>query len=151
MICRPQRTPVDSRCAAGLSWWMPQHRRSRWPRILLGILLAMSVLLPELGHSLAHRDIEAAHHHDHGVWAAADIDAAVLLERADTSASHLHPDIRAVASGKTTVIFPHPVAAVILPLDRHVSQPRRVPSHQVNVRADSWHGLPPPSRAPPLS
>ena len=117
----------------------------------MSILLVVSVLLPEFGHSLAHRDIDAGHDHDHGVWPAADIDAAVLLERADTSASHPHPDIRAVASGKTTVVFARLVAAVILPLDGQVSHQRRVPSHEVNIRADSWHGLPPPSRAPPLS
>jgi hypothetical protein len=117
----------------------------------LGILLAVSVLLPELGHSLAHRDIDARHDHDHGVSPAADIDAAVLLERGDTSASHHHPDIRAVASGKTTVVFPRPVAAAILPLDGQVSHQHRVPSNDVNIRVDSWHGLPPPSRAPPLS
>jgi hypothetical protein len=117
----------------------------------LGILLAVSVLLPEIGHSLAHRDIDAGNDHDHGVSTAAEINAAVLLERADTSASHHHPDIRAVASGQTTVVFPRPVAAAILPLDGQVSHQRRVPSKEVNIRADSWHGLPPPSRAPPLS
>jgi hypothetical protein len=112
--------------------------------------MVISLLLPEFGHSLAHRHIEARHHHDHGVGEA-DIDVAVLLERANASASHLHHDIRAVASGKTSLVFPYPAAAVILPLDRNVSHPRRVPTHEVNVRADSWHGLPPPSRAPPLT
>jgi hypothetical protein len=113
--------------------------------------MVISGLLPEFGHSLAHRHSEARHHHDHRVGEPADIDVAVLLEPTNALASHLHPDIRAVASGKTSLVFPSPATAVLLPLDRNVSHSRRVPTHKVNVRADSWHGLPPPSRAPPLN
>jgi hypothetical protein len=130
---------------------MPQHRRTRWPGLLLSILVVISVLLPEFGHSLVHRHlVEVGDVHEHALAAGvADIHAAVALEDANASASHLHPDIRAVP-GKTSFAFLYPTAVVILPGDQNVSHPLRpAPAHEVNVRADSWHGLPPPSRAPP--
>jgi hypothetical protein len=131
---------------------MGQHRRARWPGLLLGTLFAGSVLLPELGHSVAHRHlVEPPHVHEHATAHLPDTHQADSeLKEAHGQGSHLHYDARVVWPGKTKLAFLHPSTVAVFSLDQDVPRLPRDPTRQADVRADSWHGLSPPSRAPPL-
>src|SRR5215217_4872836 len=134
-----------------VSCGMPQQPRVRWSGLLLSTFFAFSVLLPELGHSLAHRHL-GGHEEMHGHEHARDLQpqAAAELEEPQGGGAHPHHDIRTIPSGKRVLeLWSAPI--VYFRLDEPVTTlPGKTAASSI-VRADSWHGLPPPSRAPPLT
>lgn len=128
------------------------------------LALGLAVLLPEIGHSLAHRHAMADTHaaaqavaahnaadHDHSETTAAAPDLAVLTG-GDLSDEHPHCDQRGPAPGKLSLssLF---AAQVVVDLTLDADAARQVPppvTWQIGLTGRS-HGPPSSSRAPPLS
>ena len=142
---------------------MRRLRQARIPALILGLILSFAALLPEMGHSLAHRHaashavshagatVDDDHHHGAAAGAAhphGDLGAA----DADATGAHLHFDLRPPPPTKASPAL-RPVARIVIELVSNVADTRR-PS-----RVDQDHRLlagrsqdpPPTSRAPPLS
>jgi hypothetical protein len=140
---------------------MRHLRRSRLPALILGLVLGFAVLLPEIGHSLAHRHA-AAHDAGHTTLAVDDHhdDAAAVahahgdVTSADTHAAgvHSHFDLRATPPTKASIAFAL-AAQTVVELAFDVAEPQRpsLIAQEHLVLAGRCHGPPPPSRAPPLS
>ncbi len=140
---------------------MHHLRRSRFPGLLLGLVLGFALLLPEIGHSLAHRH-DAAHaaphamattDHDHGESATA-AHAPIIAGWADSHSAGGHPhfDLRPTPPPKVPSGVLLAVRIVVeLQLDIAAPPPPSLPVHDQVVLAGRYHGPPPPSRAPPLS
>ena len=140
---------------------MHHLRRSRLPALILGLVLGVAVLLPEIGHSLAHRDaalhtapdaVLAGDDHHHGAEVVAGPGEGMVSAGRHAVEVHPHFDLRQTAPSKTSLSLFLAVQYVVdLILDPVDHQPA-IPFRQGHF-AMAWrnHGPPPPSRAPPLS
>ncbi len=141
---------------------MLRLRRSRLPALILGLILGVAVLLPEIGHSLAHR-VAAAHaapdaaldgdHHDHRAAAAAPHrhrDTVAAGQHA--AAVHPHFDLRPTPPIKTSLALLMAAQTVVeFILDAAEPRPPTPFGQDHLILAGRNHGPPPPSRSPPLS
>lgn len=130
---------------------MRRLRRSCFPALLLGPVLAFAVLLPEIGHSLAHRDAAFRHHHG-AVTRAALPHRDVASEDEHLAGVHPHFDLRPTPPTRSSLAL-FLAARTVVELIVDVAEPRRarlVPQAHL-VLGGRNHGPPPPSRAPPLS
>lgn len=140
---------------------MHRLRRSRCPARLLGLVLGLALLLPEIGHSLAHRfaashaelnAILAADHHNSETAAAPQGHGSVFWAESHSAGAHPHFDQRPAPPAK--VSFDLLLAArTVVELWFEVAEPA-CPSplaHAQLVFDGRYHGPPPPTRAPPLS
>jgi hypothetical protein len=120
------------------------------PGFLLALLLGLSLLVPEVGHSLAHYHA-ADHHttsdlslHHHGA-------AGMGLTDSHHDGDHPHLELVATLSGKPSLVHAVVVQSVVLSLhavgEEHVLPPALTTGRPPGGRE---HGPPPPSRAPPL-
>jgi hypothetical protein len=130
-------------------------RQSRLPAPILGLLFGFALLVPELGHTLAHRahapQATAYPLHEHAGAGSEHAHADVEVGDPHALDAHQHFDLRSSPSSKPSLTFVAAVWTVIqFQLDR--SDPPSFPATS-NVPAlwDRYHGPPPPSRAPPLS
>lgn len=141
---------------------MHHLRRSRLPALILGLVLGFAVLLPEIGHSMAHRTaaLHVAPHathdvNDHHHGAAADAAHGhrdTMAAGPHTARVHPHFDLRPAAPGKASpslLLAAHTVVELILD-SADPRSPIPVPPDRP-VLSGRNHGPPPPSRAPPLS
>lgn len=141
---------------------MHHLRRSRLPALFLGLVLGFAVLLPEIGHSLAHRNaalhaaphaaLDVDDHHHGGAALAAPGHGDMVAAGTHGGGVHPHFDLRPTRPTKTSLALLAAQTVVEFILD--VAEPRP-PSpfgrdHLV-VLAVRNHGPPPPSRAPPVS
>jgi len=140
---------------------MQRFRRSRFPALVLGLAFGFGILLPEIGHSVAHRTAAghtashethdaADHPHDHTVREAPDHQIVMAFSAA--AESHSHFDLRPTAPGKSSLSL-LPAGVVATDLTLHAPERRSpIPVHPDAVPlGDRRHAPPPPSRAPPLS
>jgi hypothetical protein len=129
----------------------PMTPRPRLASLVLLTLALGAALLPEVGHSAAHRDgWQAAHHHP-GEVELAQADGRPSVEDDHGARAHEHTDLIGTSSIKRVAITAGVVAAaVVLPVP---AAPVRFLPHVMEVGSPRWlsHGPPPPSRAPPLS
>lgn len=138
------------RVASGYVWLMRPLRMSGLPAILLTLVMGFGILLPEAGHSLAHRQGGV-----HGSQETVDHIEADHAVRAVVSAghaadSHPHPDLVATLPGRPLLAYAL-AAQTIRWLLGDPAPARRVAPAIVRALApiQSGHGPPPPTRAPP--
>jgi hypothetical protein len=141
---------------------MHHLRRSRLPALFAGLVLGFAVLLPEIGHSLAHREdaLHAAPHaaldvddHHHGEAAvAAHGHGAMVATGTHAAGVHPHFDLRPTPPTKTSLALLL-AAQTVVEFILDVAEPRPpIPFGQDHLLlAGRNHGPPPPSRAPPVS
>jgi hypothetical protein len=129
---------------------MRHLRRPSVPGFVLGLFLGLGLLVPEVGHSLAH--YHAADHHTEPTLALGQHGAAgIELTDAHHGGDHPHLELVATPSSKPSLIHALVMRSVALAL--HVpGEEQPLPPAVITGRppGDREHGPPPPSRAPPL-
>ena len=120
------------------------------PAVLLAFLTGVGLLLPEVGHSLAH--YHAADHHSGPHSAPHHHDSTSLeLIGEHHGGDHPHLDLLATPSAKTSLVHTAIVQVCVLALDAADQESALPPPTAVAPPlAGRGHGPPPPSRAPPL-
>jgi hypothetical protein len=127
-------------------------RSSGFPALFFAVLTAAAALLPEAGHSLAHRDHEdpTTHDHDHHSHQPEMPSAAIGGGR--ESGDHAHADLLATTPGKPLLLH-----AAVARVDVEIAD---AIGRMIRVSRALAHGLappeqaqapPPPTRAPPLA
>jgi hypothetical protein len=129
---------------------MRDLRRPNVLDFLLGLLLGLGLLVPEVGHSLAHYHA-AAHHGDPALTLHQHGAAGIGLTDAHHGGDHPHLELVATPSSKLSLAHAVVVQSVVLALhalgEEHPLPPAVITGRPPGERE---HGPPPPSRAPPL-
>ena len=130
---------------------MQRLRISGLPAILLTLLMAFGVLLPEADHSFAHRQSGVHPEHDLVSPARADPGAGVAVSSGHAADEHPHFELAATLPGKPLLAYAV-AAQIVLRLLLDPDTGLRVPAGTAYTLAplQSNHGPPPPTRAPPL-
>jgi hypothetical protein len=128
---------------------MRRLRTSGTATLLLVALMGLAVLLPEFGHSIAHR--QAADALRSSTLIRTDQGVGHSVSGTHVAGDHLHPDLRARVPGKP--LLKHMVAAPPLihlcsDLGDDPQLPPAIAGSITPPRCE--HGPPPPSRSPPL-
>ena len=141
-------------------FWFPMGRRChlRVQAAFLVFVLSAGILLPEVGHSLAHLNASAAaeHHdapHHHGDHHSVELSDAASLIGEDKQATHPHLNLLTTIPGPATLksLVAATPSIQNLQLDSiSVSRVFNLPPETAQPFV-SEHGPPPPSRAPPLT
>ncbi|MBA3258973.1 MAG: hypothetical protein H0T68_05850 [Gemmatimonadales bacterium] len=136
---------------------MHRLRRSRYPARLVGLVLGLALLLPEIGHSLAHRHaashaIVVADHHHGEAAAAPHGHGSVFWAESHSAGAHPHLDQRPAPPSKVSLDLLL-AARTVVEFWFDMTEPAQpsLPAHARLVFDGRYHGPPPPSRAPPLS
>jgi hypothetical protein len=128
---------------------MHRDRTSRITALWLSGIMGLAVLVPEAGHSHAHRQEVARTWYqvrDHG---AAQQVLGSVLSRTQVGEDHPHADLRARLPGKS--LLQHAAAAQVTRLFSDLADSLRcTPAFPAGIALVlSEHGPPPPARAPP--
>ena len=131
---------------------MRRPRSISVPRLMLALLLALTVLAPEAVHSFVHH--HTAEHHGgverHAVASASPHQPAVAPDHQHGD-DHPHVELAAAPCAKLSpgqAMIAQLVLLAIQPPD--TGRPVLVPLSPGALPGGWDHGLPPPSRAPPL-
>lgn len=142
---------------------MRRIRGSRFPALILGLALVWAVFLPEIGHSLEHRQAAAFlahtsapaedHHHHHGAAAAVEhTDADFAWAEEHGVGQHPHLDLRPTIRTKVSLAaLLAAKTAVELVFDVAEPRPTRVIIEDRLAPVVRRQGPPPPTRAPPIA
>ncbi len=139
-------------------------RRSRLPGAILLLVLGFGVLLPEIGHSVAHRHSAAhpqdprgddhghGHHHDGPEADEVHGQPDMLAVGTQTVAVHPHFELHPISPTKPSLLLALAAGTVAeFILDATEPASPVAPSRSRPVLILRSHGPPLPSRAPPLS
>jgi hypothetical protein len=157
---RDKRRGIHNPVRRGYFAPMRWLRRSGSLTPYLAFVLSLAFLLPEIGHSLAHRHAMADAHataeptgadHDHSRAPASAHDPAAVTDR-DHEDAHPHFDQRGTAPGKLSLTSLFATQVVVdLALDAVAARQVPPPVARQIVLTGRTHGPPSSSRAPPLS
>jgi hypothetical protein len=130
---------------------MRHLRTSGLPAILLTLLMAFGVLLPEAGHSFAHRQGGGHAEHDRVSQAQADPGVAAVVSSGHAAGDHPHLELAARLPGKPLLAYAVAARAVLrLLIDSDTGLRVAAATTRTLAPHQSNHGPPPPTRAPPL-
>jgi hypothetical protein len=130
---------------------MRHLRTSGLPAILLALLMAVGVLLPEVSHSFAHGQGGGHAEHELLSQVQAGSGVAATVSRGHAADDHPHFELAATLPGKPLLAYAVAAQTVFrLVLDGNAGL--QVPAATARTLAppQSNHGPPPPTRAPPL-
>jgi hypothetical protein len=131
--------------------FMQRLRTSGLPAILLTLVMGFGVVLPETGHSLAHR--RGGVHESHDVVGHSHAHHAPGVEVSTGHADdHPHPDRLATLTGKPLLAYAvatRTIAWLLSELDNGGGIAPAVARTLAPIQ--NGHGPPPPTRAPPTN